>query len=249
MTFRILFLTSFIGAIFLHINLAIAETIEFSADELATESVLPVFDKKMVVRERAVKTEGRFELGIGGGLNLAEPLYGQAVYNFEFGYHINELHGLTLTGFYLNDELSKAGKDLKAGKGLAGVSFDASLAPTVGSMYFANYQLTAYYGKLSMAKQSVLHLSLYGFFGGGVVQWSDTNELALDMGIGQKLYFAANMALQTDLMMAVYQGPDPTSPKFGSDKQLNDGVARKSSEFDSSIYMRPFLTISYIYLF
>lgn len=248
MRFHIFFLTNFLAGVLFFVDFAGAETIELSDDELATESVLPVFDKKMVVRERAVKTEGRFELGVGGGLNLAEPLYGQMVYNFEVGYHFNELHGLMLTGFYLNEEMSKAGKDLKAGKGLGGVSFDASLAPTVNSMYFANYQLTAYYGKLSLTKQSVMHLSLYGFFGGGIAQWSDTTELALDIGAGQKLYFTQNMALQMDLMMAVYQGPDPTSPKFDNGA-LNDGVSHKSSEFDSTIYMRPFLTVSYIYLF
>jgi outer membrane beta-barrel protein len=228
---------------------ATAETIEFPEEELATESVLPVFDKKMVVRERAIKTEGRIELGIGGGLNLAEPLYGQSVYNFGVGYHFTELHGVSLNGFFLNDELSTAGKDLKNGKGLpAGTTFEADLAPTVSSMYFLNYQLTAYYGKMSITKQTVMHLSLYGFMGAGLVEWTDVTEMALDLGLGQKLYFNQHLAFQLDLMMAIYQGPDPTSPKFNNGN-LDDGLIHKSSEFDSTVYMRPFLTGSLAFLF
>lgn len=237
----------YIVLILLSTQVVRAETIEFPEEELATESVLPVFDRKMVVRERAVKTEGRFEIGVGTGLNLAEPLYGQAVFNFGLGYHFSELHGVNFTGFFLNDELSKAGKDLKVGKGIP-VEFDASLAPTVDSMYFLNYQLTAYYGKMSITKQTTMHLSLYGLAGGGIVQWSDTTEMALDLGIGQKLYFTPNLAFQLDLMMAVYQGPDPTSPKFDAG-QLNDGNSHKSNEFDSTVYIRPFLTGSLILLF
>jgi hypothetical protein len=38
-----------------------AETIEFPEEELATESVLPVFDKTVVVRNRTITRAGRVD--------------------------------------------------------------------------------------------------------------------------------------------------------------------------------------------
>lgn len=227
-----------------------AQTIEVPEEELATESVLPVFDKTVVVRERKIKTAGRFELGGGLGLNLAEPLYEQMVYNFTASYHFDELHGANLTGYFLSEGLSKAGKDLKAGLGLeAGDTFDASRAPTVGSMFFANYQLAAYYGKISLTKQTVMNLSLYGLLGAGLVNWTDSTELALDVGVGQKLYFNNNLAFRLDLLLAIYQGPDPTASNQADHDLTAGGSALGSDDFESTIYMRPFLTGSLIYLF
>jgi outer membrane beta-barrel protein len=226
-----------------------AETIEFPEEELATESVLPVFDNKVVVRERTVQTEGRFELGGGAGLNLVEPLYGQMVFNFAATYHIDEIHGVNATGYFLDTGLSSAGEDLQSGKGLEGSNFDASLAPTVENMFFMNYQFTAYYGKLSMTKQSVVNLSLYGLLGVGMVNWSDAGVLGLNAGFGQKIYFNPNLALRVDLAMAIYQGPDPTSPKTtGQLLQAGDDPLG-SDDFDSTVYFRPFLTASLVYLF
>ena len=71
-----LFLPSLFSFIVFAAFTARAETIEFPEEELSTESVLPVFDKKVVVRQRAVKTAGRFEIGVGGGADgywLASP--------------------------------------------------------------------------------------------------------------------------------------------------------------------------------
>lgn len=225
-----------------------APQVDFSPEELATETVLPVFDKRVVVRERYVNTEGRLEVGLGGGLNLVEPLYQQTTFNFTASYHFTELHGLEINGFFLNTGLSDAASDLKAGKGLKTGSFDASLAPTVESMYFANYQLTAYYGKVSLSKQSTLNLSLYGLLGAGLVNWSDSSQFGLDVGLGQKVYFTPNFGLRIDLIMALYQGPDPTSPT-GSNSMVAGGPKLTSNDFEQTYYMHPFLTAGLVLLF
>jgi outer membrane beta-barrel protein len=231
-------------------SLCYADVVEFPEEELATESVLPVFDKKSVVRERKIKTEKRFELGGGVGLNLVEPLYEQMVFNLTASYHFDEIHGANLSMYFLRDGLSTAGSDLKAGNGLIDPNtFDASRAPTIESMFFANYQFTAYYGKLSLTKQSTMNLSLYGIAGAGLVNWTDTSTLGLDVGIGQKLYVNKNLGFRLDLMVSMYSGPDPTSPKTAG-KQLPAGGAKlDSNQFDSTYYIRPFLTGSVIYLF
>lgn len=239
--FSILIISLYEGVLF-------AETIEIAEEELAKESVLPVFDKAVVVRQRAVTTEGRFELGVGFGLNLVEPLYEQPVYNFLGTYHFTETHAVNIFGMFLSTGLSGAGKDLKAGKGLTNNTFDASLAPTIDSMFFANYQFTAYYGKMNFSKQSTTNLALYGLVGAAMINWSDKPVLGLDAGVGQKIYFNKNFLLRADLFLTLYQGPDPTDPK--DDQYMDAGDPElKSADFKSTFYFRPFLTASAAYLF
>lgn len=223
-----------------------AEVVEFPEDELAKESVLPVFDKTVVVRERAITTAGKFEIGAGLGLNLVEPLYEQLVYDFSASYHIDEIHGVNVTAYMLSTGLSKAGTDLKNGVGLSGNQFDASLAPQVENMIFGNYQFTAYYGKISITNQTTMNLGLYGLLGAGLLKWTDKASFGLDAGIGQKIYFTKNLSLRIDLTVMLYQGPDPTSPKSGA--PLNT-VELKTSDFESTYYIRPFLTSSLVYMF
>ncbi len=226
-----------------------AETIEFSEDELATESVMPVFDKTVVVRERNVLTKGRLEVGGGVGLNLAEPLYDQTLFSLEAAYHFDEIKGMNLISMFLSSQLSNAGTQLKNGQGLASGNFDASLAPSVQNITMANYQFTAYYGKISITKDVVMNLALYGFGGLGMVKWTDSTDFGLDAGMGQKLYFSKNSALRFDLLLAIYQGPDPTHPNVnGGTLQAGSGQ-HSSSQFSSTTYFRPFMTISYVYLF
>lgn len=223
-----------------------AAEIELPEEELAKESVLPVFDKTVVVRNRAVTLTERFEVSANLGLNLLEPFYTNAVYGFGGAYHFDEMHGVAFSGMFLQTELTSNAKALQAGEGLtdSGQTFDASKAPTVDSMLFASYQLTAYYGKVSLTKNRAMNLSLYGLLGGGLVNWSDHTELALNAGLGQKLYITPNVALRADLNMAIYQGPDITSKELPA-----TGPSRESDYFDDTIYFRTFLTVGLAYLF
>ena len=116
-------------------------------------------------------------------------------------------------------------------------------------MMFLNYQFTAYYGKLSLSKQAVMNLSLYGLAGVGLVNWSDAAEVGLNFGVGQKLYFSPNLALRLDLTMAIYRGPDPTSPKTTNNELLTGLEPLGSDQFDTTVYFRPFLAGALVYLF
>ncbi len=248
MSLRMVATLSLIAGILLSLT-AYAETIEFPEEELPTESVLPVFDKTVVIRDRAVKTAGRFEIGVGTGLNLAEPLYSQTVFNITGTYHLDETNGINVNALFLSSGLSQAGQDLKSGNvPPAGKVFDASLAPTVQEMLFGNYQLTAYYGKVSLTKQTVMNLSLYGLAGAGLVQWSDHSTFGFDVGFGQKLYFTPHQGLRFDMILAMYTGPDPTNPNT-TGKALTGSTKLSSSDFSTTYYMRPFMTLAYVYLF
>lgn len=220
------------------------EPIELPDEELATESVLPVFDKTVAVRQRLVNTAGRFEFGAGAGLNLIEGLYNNFVYNLAGSYHLNEERALTLFAIVPNSGLSNQGEALQNGEGLDnGKTFDASKAPMPELYFSGNYQFTAYYGKISVTKKKAMNLALYGLGGLGVVKWTDKTEPLLNLGIGQKLYFNPNSAIRFDLQLMTYRGPDPTSKELAT-----TDPSRDSDYFGQTTYFRSFLTVGLVFL-
>ncbi len=65
---RVSLLTLLAAAPYVH-----AEEVEFPEEELARESVLPVFESRRDVLNRWVNTAERFEVGLGAGLMIDEP--------------------------------------------------------------------------------------------------------------------------------------------------------------------------------
>ena len=220
-----------------------AETIELPEEELAAESVLPVFDKTVAVRNRLVTTAKKFEVGGGLGLNLIEGIYNNSIFYGLASYHMSEERAITVDMILGNSDLSNAGKDLKNGVGIPN-DFDASLAPTPDYFLTANYQFTAYYGKMSVSKSRAMNLSLHGLAGGGLISWSDGEMTPmLNVGVGQKFYFNPKVALRADFQLKIYQGPDITSKPLptGSEK-------RDSGYFSDELFYRPFFTIGAVFL-
>ncbi|MCB0421868.1 MAG: outer membrane beta-barrel domain-containing protein [Bdellovibrionales bacterium] len=221
-----------------------AETIEFSTDELARESVLPIFETIEVVKNRSVVKKGRFELGGSIGLNLTEALYNTVNYSVMGSYHFDESHGVNIFGLFMLSGLSQMGKDLQQGKGLIPPKkFDASLAPHPESFIFANYEFTAYYGKISLAKDFNMNLSLYGIAGLGMIGFGSTSKVGANVGLGQKFYLTNSLSLRFDLRFMMYQGPEPTS--------YNDlyGIpAPDASQFEESLFFHTFATVGLSWL-
>ena len=225
------------------------EKIEFSDEELAQESVLPVFSKTSVVKNRLVKTDGRFAAALGLGLNLGEPLYDPLVFNLNLTYHLNEVSAVNVNLIMSQNGLSNMGTDLQEGRGLTGRNFDASRAPSPELFTFLNYQYTGYYGKVSITKQTVMNLMLYGLLGIGTVSFGDSQSVALNAGVGQKFYFTNNFALRFDLSLALYEGPDPTQPNTTDSLLEAGGEKLGSDEFESTLFVRSFLMVNASYLF
>ena len=90
-------------------------------------------------------------------------------------------------------------------------TFNASLAPHKKSMIGLHYQYTAYYGKISLAKEMIMNLSLYGLMGGGAYIMDNYTAPMMNIGFGQRFYFTRNMAFRLDLLFSVYNGIDLTS--------------------------------------
>ncbi|MCM2281500.1 MAG: outer membrane beta-barrel domain-containing protein [Bdellovibrionaceae bacterium] len=184
-----------------------AEVIEFPDEELATESVLPVFDHPVAVKARNVVTEKRIELGAMGGYNLTEAFFNQLSFGGTATYHLTEEHGINVFASYnLPGETSYV-PALNPPPG-SNESLNLQYAPRPKWMILGSYQYTGFYGKMSFSKDAVMNLSLYGLAGVGGIYIGDKTFPVLSVGLGQKFYFSPNFALRFDLRALIYQGPD-----------------------------------------
>ncbi len=195
-----------------------AVKIRFPREELARESVLPLFKDPKMVLDRRVTLKNRIELGLSGSYGLDEPYYFPWYATGLLAFYFAEHHGVSLMGSYFPPYASRyeeTTKNIEATKSAAaGKSFHPRAAPHPLMMAFVNYQYTPYYGKISLAKRFVLNLSIYGFGGPGLMVFNDNGKTpALNIGFGQKLYLARWLAVRGDFIMYGYYGPAPAKMK------------------------------------
>lgn len=211
----------------------------FPEEELAKESVLPVFDVPTMVRNRNVTVDGRFEIGGFGGWVTDEPIYNQTIVGGIATYHFNEVHGLNV--FY-GQYIKGVGKYADGLKNAVGLDFSKTFAPE--SYVVGNYQLTGYYGKISLLKNWNASIHLYGLLGVGAVMYQGVSEFALDYGIGQRIYFTKNFALRFDYRFMRYNGPNPVSV----DNALLGTGNLKLTDYSSTTYFLNHVTLALVFL-
>ena len=207
---------------------AIADQIQLPDEELARESVLPVFEKTQAVLNRNVKSSGRFQLGLGAGLEVNEPFYNDLVYGAFGAYHFNEIHGLNLQFQMWGQGLSSYGEQIRAEQGL-----DPDISPQPQWALTGNYEFIAYYGKISLSKQAVMNLNLFANAGLMYVNIEDRSTFGLNLGIGQTLFFTRTVGLRLDLKTLIFKGPNaasrpstptPTASDYSEDVHVNNQI-------------------------
>lgn len=181
-----------------------AEEVEVPDDELAKESVLPVFDNVVSVKNRNVTTEGRFDIGIFGGLALTEPIANTTKFGIEVNYHMNENHSLGGMFSANSTGLSKDAQGLKNDFGL-----DFNRAPKPQSTMMLDYNYSPFYGKMSVTKDGVMNTTIYGSGALGIVKYEHKSFPAIAIGIGERFYFNHSFSLKVDLRLFAHQAPIP----------------------------------------
>ncbi len=228
---------------------AFAEDIEVPEEELARESTLPVFNRRRAVLNRNVLTAERIEVGLGAGMEANEPYYNDYMMALQGTYNYNETQALNITGLYWAPGLSSYGNQLKAGRKHSPAqpndfaAFDASKAPHPAWGLFANYEYIAYYGKISVTKQNVMNLNLFGIFGLGYINMGAASTFGFNVGVGQNFFFTKNVGFRFDLRWLIFQGPDPTS------KALDPNQAAPSANaFSNRIFYNSQLGLALVYI-
>lgn len=220
--------------------------IQFPEEELATESVLPVFEDRTAVRNRRVEHKGKFEINLMGGMVTSEPIYDPLNFGLSLSYHFDNTKGIHIMATMFSDGLSASGESLRNGDvidndgGSSLITFDATKAPSKEFLLAAHYQYTAYYGKISFARDSIMNLSLSGLIGGGFYMMDGLTAPTVNLGVSQRYYFNSWLALRFDILFSIYNGPDITSagPLRTNDTNKPDpGEFEKSMQFDSNIFL------------
>jgi outer membrane beta-barrel protein len=221
------------------------QSIEFAEGDLASESVHPVFDNAVSVRNRSVVTTGRMELGLGVNYLLMEPFFAPAGFGGVGTYHFNEDHAFNVMASMFTATLNDNGKALNPIPGTTAPPINANLqkAPAPKYMLLANHQFTGFYGKISLSKEFVMNLHLYGLWGLGVYGIGDGIFPTGNFGIGQKFYFNQRFALRFDLRFLVYQGPDVVSKRI-----LDTDADRPASSFDQRLFFSSVISAGAVFL-
>lgn len=223
---------------------ALAVDIQFPEEELARESVYPVFDNPEAVKRRNVETAGRFELGLGGGWSVNDALYDPLTFGGMLTYHFDEVHAAQFYGTIFSSGPSQ----YVAGLEERGQIKNLENAPRTKSLMLLNYQITPYYGKISLTKQAVLNLSIYGTAGAGFVDVNGENIFAWSLGLGQKLYFSKNWGLRADLRAVTYQAPNAFSYNGPGGPSLPADRVPSNSEYGKQSFTNTIVTVGVVYL-
>ncbi len=233
--------------LFLFSTSVFGKDVKLPEEELARESVLPVFDQTRAVLNRKIKTAGRFEVGPLGGLALNEPFYDPINFGLNLSYHLDEIHGFNFTYQAFSGEQSKYGKQIDKEIGIKSGGSNLVYAPRPEYLTFLNYQWTGYYGKLSLTKNFTTNLAL--FFTGGLGLYGFGGDIfpVVGAGFGQKLYFTKRFALRTDLRLHVYNGPNVLDDKEPG--TLSNATSElKASDFNNDIFFSTMLGVSAVFL-
>ena len=193
-----------ICAFLLHRAAFAADQLELPREELATESVLPVFDKSVSVKNKNIVTAKRWDADVFYGYAMTEPIANVSKIGLAAYYNFNEDQALGFLYAKNSSGLSTYAQQLHSQYGL-----DYSRAPQPLNTYLLDYNIKAFYGKMSLSKSLVLNTILYGSGSVGMIQYQSKTYPAIAVGIGQKFYFTKRWALRFDLRLYVNQAPIP----------------------------------------
>lgn len=191
-------------AFLLHNAAFAADVVELPQEELATESVLPVFDKSMSVKNRNVTTAKRWDGDLFYSYAMTEPIANVSKFGGAIYYNFNESHALGFVYAKNFAGLSSYANQLNSQYGL-----DYSRAPQPLSSYMLDYNIKAFYGKLSLTKSLVVNTLLFGSAAAGMIQYVHKTYPAVAIGLGQKFFFTHNWAFRFDLRLYANQAPIP----------------------------------------
>lgn len=186
------------------LNLKAADTVEVPEDELTHETVYPIFDNPVSVKNRNVKDQETFDIGLFGGLAITEPIANTSKQGLVINYHLNHSHSLGILWANNSNGLSNDAQGLKEDFGL-----DFTRAPYPQYSLMADYNYKAFYGKLSITKDGVINTSLYGSFAAGIVKYVHKSYPAVALGIGERFYFGSHWSIKLDLRVYAHQAPIP----------------------------------------
>jgi outer membrane beta-barrel protein len=222
------------------------DPIQFAEEELARESVYPVFDETNAVLRRRVVTAKALELNIFGGAAFNDPFFNPLSFGGGVGYHFSEIHGAQLLGGLLTNTPSQYVDPLRVAS-----DQNYKFAPAPKYYFLGVYEFTPFYGKLSITKETVCNLALN--FSGGAGAYAIGTEVlpTLVLGFGQKFFFGPGWGLNIDLKTLTFNGPDAASRDLRPSPPASSpgtNATPANSQFTSRIQTHFLLNVGLLFL-
>lgn len=228
------------------------EMIQLPTEELARESVSPVFDINDSVRNRNIVTKEKFEGAIFYGWALTEPIANVSKLGVSGYYHRSEDDAYGLIFMKNFSGVSHYAKQLNEQYKL-----DFTRAPMPEASLFFDYNLKAFYGKMSISKNTVTNYHFFGSLAGGMIKYSNKTYPAIGAGLGQKFYYDKNFSFRFDFRVFLNQAPIPflkcePGKHEGIKNSTTDSCnepAPKYSDFSERLTITSVIDIGVSYLF
>ena len=192
-----------------------AREIRFPDEELAPESVLPVFDShKNVTMNRRVQLKNK--LGLRGSFlgRMDEPFLHPFTFTGGLEFFFNETHGVRLSSLYFFPGLSHIGSTVSE----APFKTDPGKIHHPQFGFFLSYALAPFYGKISLATNIVTNLNLSIYVGLGALaldlnytryqsdlRWTYAGWVELN----QKVFIGQRFYIHGSLNFLIYHAPNP----------------------------------------
>jgi outer membrane beta-barrel protein len=189
-----------------------AEVVEFPEDQLARESVVPLFDQPAAVKKRYVPLGGRVEVGVFAGTTLSDTFFSSYPFGLNVNYHFSDFHAVNVAGAYFySQQASYIGQLTQQ---ISGTPIPFSIAPNPQYMGLLEYEFTPYYGKISLTKQKIMNLTISATAGVGYMGLNSESTPMGAAGLNQKFFFTRSFGLQAALRALFYQQTDvvPSGP-------------------------------------
>lgn len=228
------------------------ELIQLPVEELARESVAPIFEKNESVKNRNIVTEKRVEGNFFYGWALTEPIANVSKLGLSFYYHTTEENAYGMIFMKNFSGVSTYAKQLKDEYQL-----DFTRAPMPEASLFFDYNALAFYGKMSLSKTTVANYHFFGSLSAGAIKYSHKTYPAIATGLGQKFYFSKDLSLRFDFRIFVQQAPVPflkcePGKHEGIKNSTTDSCnepAPSYSDFNERISLSSVIDIGLSYLF
>lgn len=228
------------------------DLIQLPLEELAKESVTPVFDKNDSVRNRNITTEKKIEASFFYGWALTEPIANVSKLGLSGYYHTTEDNAYGLIFSKNFSGVSHYAKQLKDE-----YSLDFTRAPMPDSSLFFDYNWKAFYGKFSLSKHLVTNFHFFGTLAAGITKYPHKTYPGIAAGVGQKFYFNKNVSFRFDFRIFANQAPIPflkceTGKHEGVKNSTGDTCnepAPKYTDFAERITLTSVIDLGLSYLF
>lgn len=194
--------------------------------ELRTDVVLPLVSPRVMVKNPNISFDNRFYLGFALSSLFTEPIFTPYRGILEIGYFRNERWGFRFElGWW------PKGLNTQYTSGLSKQSvppYEFERVPAPSFLYWASLDFQPYYGKISVAKNTVKNLTMFVSLGAGITQFPHKMLPGVNVSIGKRIFLTKQLFLKAEARFFYLGLVDPFLP--GRLKQGQPPVDPK--EFD-----------------